>query len=114
MPEFDWLASVCLFGVGIFSSIINIVAGGGSFLNLPLLMLFGLSPGVANATNRVGVLAGLVTGSYKFYRSGQLKVSDLWLYCLPAALGGIVGAQLALHTDDGSFRVILALSLIHI
>ena len=108
MPEINWVASACLFVVGIFSSIINIVAGGGSFLNLPLLMLFGLGPGVANATNRVGVLAGLLTGSYKFYKAGQLKTSDLWLYCLPAALGGILGAQLALHTDDGSFRIILA------
>lgn len=109
MEELHWPILFALFTVGIISSIINIVAGGGSYLNLPLLMFTGLPPTVANGTNRVGVLAGLLTGTYKFARAGQLRRGDLLLYCLPAALGGILGAWLALQIDDRSLRVVLAI-----
>lgn len=41
---------------GFFAGIVNTVAGGGSFLTLPALMLFGLDPKTANATNRIALL----------------------------------------------------------
>ncbi|WP_234395922.1 hypothetical protein [Neisseria wadsworthii] len=41
--------------LGILASIINILAGGGSNLILPLLMAFGVPPDIANASNRVGI-----------------------------------------------------------
>ena len=46
---------VTLFLVGIAAGTINVVAGGGSFLTLPVLILLGLPAGVANGTNRVGI-----------------------------------------------------------
>lgn len=107
--ELSWPILAALFAVGILSSVINIVAGGGSYLNLPLLIFAGLPPTVANGTNRVGVLAGLLTGTYKFVRAGRLRWIDLFHYCLPAAFGGILGAWLALQIDDKSLRVVLAI-----
>ncbi len=107
--ELSWPILTALFVVGILSSVINIVAGGGSYLNLPLLIFAGLPPGVANGTNRVGVLAGLTTGTYKFVRAGLLRRADLLYYCLPAALGGVLGAWLALQIDDRSLRIVLAI-----
>lgn len=108
MVDPNWPILFSLFAVGIISSMINIIAGGGSYLNLPLLMFAGLPPGVANGTNRVGVLAGLLTGTYKFAKAGQLRRADLLHYCLPAAIGGVLGAWLALQIDDGSLRIVLA------
>ena len=43
--------------VGIITGFINTVAGGGSVIILPVLILFfGLPAGVANGTNRIGII----------------------------------------------------------
>jgi uncharacterized membrane protein YfcA len=101
-----------LFGVGAVASIINIVAGGGSYLSLPLLIFTGLPAGVANATNRVGILAGNLVGSVKFARAGKLRKSDFLYFCLPAAVGGLIGAKLATLVDDRSLRIVLAVLML--
>ena len=38
---------------GIAAGFLNVTAGGGTILTLPILNLIGLDLGVANATNRV-------------------------------------------------------------
>lgn len=101
-----------LFVVGAVASVINIVAGGGSYLSLPLLIFTGLPAGMANATNRVGILAGNLVGSVKFARAGALKKTDFVYYCLPAAVGGVAGAYLATLIDDRSLRVVLAVLML--
>jgi len=40
---------------GVLAGVVNTLAGGGSMITLPLLMLLGLSPDIANATNRVAI-----------------------------------------------------------
>lgn len=112
MADLTPLNILLLFGVGALASVINIVAGGGSYLSLPLLIFTGLPPGMANATNRVGILAGNLVGSFKFARAGQLRKSDFLYYCLPAALGGVLGAWLATLVDDKSLRIILAVLML--
>ncbi len=47
---------------------LNVVAGGGSFLILPLLLFLGLPAALANGTNRVGVLAQNLGGLAGFHR----------------------------------------------
>jgi uncharacterized membrane protein YfcA len=49
-------SGLVLLLVGFVASTLNTVAGGGSFLTLPLLMFMGLHAPEANATNRLGVL----------------------------------------------------------
>ena len=110
--DINWIHSALLLGVGILASIINVVAGGGSYLTLPLLIFTGLSPTVANGSNRVGILVGNLVGSWKFARAGQLRKSDLFYFCLPAALGGMVGAHLATMVDDRFLRVFLAVLML--
>ena len=46
---------VVLIFVALLAGAINTVAGGGSNLVLPTLMIMGMPPEVANATNRVGI-----------------------------------------------------------
>ena len=45
-----------LLAGGLFAGIVNTLAGGGSLLTVPLLVLLGLPGTVANGTNRIGVL----------------------------------------------------------
>jgi len=49
--------SILLFFAGLLAGFINVLAGGGSLLTLPVLILAGLNPIVANGTNRMGILS---------------------------------------------------------
>ena len=52
------LVLMCLLAaVGFVASVLNIVAAGGSFLTLPVLILLGAPSVEANGTNRLGVIA---------------------------------------------------------
>ena len=44
--EISWIEALALLGVGAVSGALNVLAGGGSFLTLPLLIFLGLPPGV--------------------------------------------------------------------
>ncbi|KPN74202.1 sulfite exporter TauE/SafE family protein [Neisseria sp. 74A18] len=81
--------------LGILASIINILAGGGSNLILPLLMAFGVPPDIANASNRVGIFFQSLTGIRGFRNAGALPTHDLRGILLPMVFGGLVGSVLA-------------------
>lgn len=84
-----------LAGLGVLASIINILAGGGSNLILPLLMAFGVPPDMANGSNRVGIFFQSLTGIRGFRRAGALPAGDLRGILLPTAFGGLAGSGLA-------------------
>ena len=47
---------IAVLSIGAGAGFINILAGGGSFLTLPLLIFLGLPPNLANGTNRLAIL----------------------------------------------------------
>lgn len=87
--------ALLLIGTGLIAGIINTVAGGGSNLTLPALMVMGMPPDVANATNRVGVLLQNVTAMLGFKKHGKLPQEDLGWIVLPTVIGGVLGAVTA-------------------
>ncbi|MBU1832150.1 MAG: sulfite exporter TauE/SafE family protein [Gammaproteobacteria bacterium] len=89
------LFAITLVVVGIVAGVINTLAGGGSNLTLPALMIMGLPADVANATNRLGVLMQSVTAAKDFDRNGQLARHDLFGILKPTLLGSLVGAVVA-------------------
>ena len=47
-----------LVGLGLFAGVVNTLAGGGSLVTLPVLILFlGLDEATANGTNRLMVIS---------------------------------------------------------
>lgn len=80
---------------GIAAGFINTVAGGGSLMTLPALMLLGLPANVANGTNRLAVVTQSVSGVIAYRRAGRLESSALGVVVLPTVLGATVGAGAA-------------------
>lgn len=97
---------------GCLASALNVVAGGGSFLTLPLLILMGLPAGEANATNRVGVLLQNLGGVAGFHRHGVLDWGLGRAVALPGMAGALLGAWLALAVPDAQLKRVLALLMI--
>jgi len=93
--DITFLEIVMLLLAGFFGGIINILAGGGSNLTMPALMVMGMPADVANATNRLGVFLQALTGVAKFHQQDKLPKSDLKAILIPSLLGGLVGALIA-------------------
>ncbi len=80
---------------GLVAGVINTLAGGGSNLTVPALLLLGLPADTANATNRVGVILQCLVGARGFRKAGHLPLDDAgWILGLNM-LGGLAGALLA-------------------
>lgn len=100
--------------VGFVAAVINVLAGGGSFLTLPLLIFLGFPAGVANGTNRAGVLAQNITAVLGFHRHDVLPVRWAIGVSVPAVLGAALGVWGALKVPDVAFRRILAVMMLAI
>lgn len=84
-----------LLAVGLVSGFINTLAGGGSMLTLPALMMTGMPADLANGTNRVAVLAQSITGAKGFDQAGKLDRGALVGIIVPTLLGAGLGAATA-------------------
>lgn len=96
-----------LFLFGVFAGFINVVAGGGSTLTLPFLMLMGLDASVANGTNRIGILTQTMSASLSF-RNSKFKDTSLSIkLALLTVPGAIIGAIYSTQIDNSTFQIIV-------
>lgn len=87
------LYSVLLLSLtGFLAGGINTVAGGGSNLTLPALMILGLPADVANGTNRIAVTAQCLVGLAGYDRHETLDRPAVLPVLIPTIIGGIFGA----------------------
>jgi uncharacterized membrane protein YfcA len=93
-----------IFLAGLVAGVQNALAGGGSFVTLPALIVSGLSPLAANITSTVALFPGQVTAGYagRDLASGAGSLSFRALFVL-SALGGAVGGLLLLNTSQAEF-----------
>ncbi len=101
-----------LLFAGLLAGFINTLAGGGSLLAIPALIFAGLPSPIANATNRVAVLLQNSVATLQFHRKGQLDLKEGILLGLPALVGSILGAFLAVDINEALFDKILGVVLI--
>ena len=106
-----WLYPV-LFLTGILAGTLNVVAGGGSFLTIPLLIFMGLPPLVANGTNRIGILLQNVAATWSFKRHGILDNLPVMPCLLSGIVGSVLGVPAAILAGDNAFKKILAIVMI--
>src|SRR5690606_39480204 len=96
------LAAVPL--VGFVSGFANTLAGSGSLITLPLLIVLGLPANVANGTNRVGILVQSLVSVTTFRRRDAMPRVGLAKVVLPSVLGAAAGAALAVDLDEALRR----------
>lgn len=99
--------AVALVGIGIVAGFINVLSAGGSMLPLPLLMFLGLPTQVANGTNRVAIVLQSVSAIGSFMRAGTAYIGLSLRLSVPAVIGSLAGAWLALQVSDALFEAIL-------
>ena len=104
-PTFIYLL---LFGVGLWAGIQNALAGGGTFITFPVLLMAGLDARAANITSCVALFPGQVTTAWAGRRqvSGNQHLSMRDLIVISLA-GGVVGAGLLLLTPSHFFEMLV-------
>lgn len=110
--EYDIGLLLILVAVGVIAGGINTVAGGGSNLTLPVLMMLGLPADVANATNRVAVVLQCVVGVRGFKQHDMLDVPAIIPILVPNLLGGIIGAIAAAIMPTVALKPILLIAIL--
>tara|TARA_B110000444_G_C18850852_1_gene605437 strand:+ start:127 stop:879 length:753 start_codon:yes stop_codon:yes gene_type:complete len=97
---------------GFIAGVINTLAGGGSLLTLPILIFLGLPPGVANGTNRIGILMQSISGTLG-YKSKGISTYPFNIYLgVSASVGALIGAQIAIDIQGDLFNKILAIIIV--
>ena len=106
------LELLLLLVTGIATGFLNVMAGGGSMLSVPIMIFLGVPGTVANATNRIAILPQNLSAVIAFYRKGfaNFRLSLSLATCtIP---GTILGAYLAARVPNDQFNTLLAIIML--
>ncbi len=98
------------FAIAIPAGAVNSVAGGGTLLTFPVMLLgCGMQAREANATNTVGLLPAAFMGARGFDSgAGERDAArGMWRFYAVSMLGGAVGAVLLRYTSNTSFKALV-------
>jgi uncharacterized membrane protein YfcA len=79
---------------------------------VPLLVLIGLPGGVANGTNRIGVLIQYGVAAWRFRRAGIWDAGSAGVELAAVAAGALAGALLVVQLSDRAFERAFAFAML--
>ncbi len=103
-----------LIVVAFFAGAIDAIAGGGGLLVLPALLLAGIPPLEALATNKIQALFGTGSATLTFARKGLLDIKTELPIAMACFIGSIIGAALATLLPTEFLRAMMPVVLITI
>jgi len=110
MPEIITLIAVFL--IGIIASFIGSMVGSGGLLSIPFLILVGLPPQVAIATNKMGAV-GLSLGAIpKFWKAKKILWKYVPLFALISIVGAYIGANILLSINEEVLSTIVGIIIL--
>ena len=103
---------VVLTLAGVLAGWLNVMAGGGSLLTVPIMLFMGVPAPVANGTNRIAILAQNITAVTTFRKRGFSDFRLSLSLSAAAAVGALAGASVGVHLAGDWFDRVLALVMI--
>ena len=85
-----------LYIAGAFAGFMNVLAGGGSFITLPILVLTGLPIDIANGTNRFANFIMAIYATVRFEKKGLGTFKYALPLGIPALFGAMIGAYISI------------------
>jgi uncharacterized membrane protein YfcA len=98
---------IAALAAGILAGAVNSMAGGGTLITYPSLLLIGHGPIVANATSTLALWPGYVSASFGFRRNLAGTRRTVALLAAPSLAGGLIGAVLLLVTPARVFELVV-------
>jgi uncharacterized membrane protein YfcA len=106
------LYGLLLLLAGLACGLVNALASSGSAISLPVLLMFGLSPLDANATNRLTVLFGSLMALRTFQAKGAVDWRPGWMMAIPATLGSIAGVLAAERLPGRGMALVITAAVV--
>lgn len=100
---------VILFFVGCVGGFLNVMAGGGSLLTVPIMIFMGIPGPIANGTNRIAIIAQNIAAVSAFAKQGFANFKLSLSLALAAIPGAITGAWVAANLPEQDFNILLAI-----
>ncbi|HJV00216.1 MAG TPA: sulfite exporter TauE/SafE family protein [Burkholderiaceae bacterium] len=104
VPPLEISVVLMIAAAGFFAGVQNALAGGGSFITFPALLLAGLNPLAANMTSTIAMFPSQTTSAV----AGRKLTADVGpltfrqMFAI-SVIGGVVGALLLLNTPASFF-----------
>jgi uncharacterized membrane protein YfcA len=108
--ELSTLAFLAL--VGLAAGFIDSIAGGGGLLALPSLLLAGLDPVSALATNKLQGTFGTAAATHTFWRKGLLNPQDHIAEIVIVFVGGALGVAAVAYAPTKFLQAAMPILLI--
>lgn len=103
---------ILLVLIGFAAGAINILAGGGSLLTLPMLIFLGLPPTVANGTNRIAIIVQNIFAVKGFQSKGVSAFPFSIYLAVSAAIGAVIGALVGVNIRGEVFNKVLGIIMV--
>ena len=103
---------VVMFVAAVLAGALNSVAGGGSFISYPALVFGGVPLINANTTSTVALWPGTVASMGAYRKEIANERAGIWPLLVASFFGGIIGAQILLHTTENTFAKLLPFLLL--
>jgi uncharacterized membrane protein YfcA len=94
-------------GAAIVAGAVNAIAGGGSLITFPALIAAGLPAVTASVTNTIALCPGYLGATLAQRRDLAGQRARMTTLLPAAAVGGISGALLLLHTGEAAFSAVV-------
>ncbi len=99
------IQAIWLVVASAIAGVMNAMAGGGSFVSFPAMLGMGVAPVQANATNTVALWPGQLTSLVAL--RGDVRRDLLPAVAISSILGGVLGAEVLLHTTQRTFLALV-------
>jgi hypothetical protein len=108
--DFFVLTIVGLIGI-LVGFAVGLTNGGGGLISIPLLILLGLPPQIAVATDRFGSLGYAASSTYKFLKSRKIVFSYILPLAIISSIGGLIGAKILIDIDKALLVKIIGIAI---
>ncbi len=99
--------AAALLGAGVAAGTINTVVGSGTLITFPTLLAFNYAPVLANVSNTVGLVPGVLSGIHGYRAELHGQRARLLFLGTASLLGGVTGAILLLLLPANAFKAIV-------
>jgi len=101
------LDAVLIFLAAIVGGGLNAIAGGGSFITVPILIFVSVPATLASATNALALWPGSLSSAVALRKELNDQKQNVIFFGLTSLAGGVTGALLLIRTPNDTFVKLL-------
>jgi uncharacterized protein len=97
--------------VGFFAGYIDSIAGGGGMIQVPILLLSGISPLNVLASNKMASLVGVLMATIKYALSKKISWKVVSIAIIPCLIASYIGSRLVMFISDDIIKWAIILAI---